>query len=159
MFAICFLYLSKILLCDAAKFLLRLLPSGHDEEAPGSEIADPADDALLLQEEEYKRKIELEAEERKLEETLEYQRRIENEAKQKHLAEQQRKNSKIAEEKEEPIAIADSYSRHNDNGKDVNGQWTNKKVRLQSHSINSHLEKTAFVPAPKSFILFPKYEK
>ncbi|KAJ6839604.1 uncharacterized protein M6B38_314385 [Iris pallida] len=45
-------------------------------------------DCLKQQEEEYRRKIELEAEERKLEETLEYQRRIEEEAKQKHLAEQ-----------------------------------------------------------------------
>ncbi|GMH16830.1 hypothetical protein Nepgr_018671 [Nepenthes gracilis] len=37
--------------------------------------------------------IELEAEERKLEETLEYQRRIENEAKQKHVAEQRKRNA------------------------------------------------------------------
>lgn len=48
----------------------------------------PTDDYLKQQEEELRRKIELEAEERKLEETLEYQRRIEEEAKQKHLAEQ-----------------------------------------------------------------------
>ncbi|XP_042468478.1 uncharacterized protein LOC122051406 isoform X1 [Zingiber officinale] len=45
-------------------------------------------DYLKQQEEEFKRRVELEAEERKLEETLEYQRRIEDEAKQKHLAEQ-----------------------------------------------------------------------
>ncbi|KAF5201079.1 Ubiquitin carboxyl-terminal hydrolase-related protein [Thalictrum thalictroides] len=45
------------------------------------------------EQEEYRRKIELEEEERKLEETLEYQRRIENEAKLKHLAEQQKKAS------------------------------------------------------------------
>ncbi|KAL6901790.1 hypothetical protein ACP4OV_004666 [Aristida adscensionis] len=44
-----------------------------------------SDDEL---EEEHRRRIQLEAEERKLEETLEYQRRIEEEAKQKHLAEQ-----------------------------------------------------------------------
>ncbi|XP_022929671.1 uncharacterized protein LOC111436182 [Cucurbita moschata] len=50
-------------------------------------------DALRLQEEELRRKIELEADERKLEETLEYQRRIENEAKQKHLAELQKKSA------------------------------------------------------------------
>ncbi|XP_077212791.1 uncharacterized protein LOC143858661 isoform X2 [Tasmannia lanceolata] len=48
-------------------------------------------DELEEQEEEFRRKIELEAEERKLEETLEYQRRIEHEAKQKHLAEQNRR--------------------------------------------------------------------
>ncbi|KAL5976677.1 hypothetical protein ACLOJK_021010 [Asimina triloba] len=52
-------------------------------------------DELKQQEEEFRRKIELEAEERKLEETLEYQRRIENEAKQKHLAEQNKKASGI----------------------------------------------------------------
>lgn len=45
-------------------------------------------DYLKQQEEEFKLRVELEAEERKLEETLEYQRRIEDEAKQKHLAEQ-----------------------------------------------------------------------
>ncbi|KAJ4836507.1 hypothetical protein Tsubulata_036210 [Turnera subulata] len=48
---------------------------------------------LKDEEEEFRRKIQLEAEERKLEETLEYQRRIENEAKLKHLAEQQQKKS------------------------------------------------------------------
>ncbi|KAI3464006.1 hypothetical protein Pfo_020669 [Paulownia fortunei] len=105
-----------------------LLPSGHDEEGPGSEIADPGtDDDLQLQEEEYKRKIELEAEERKLEETLEYQRRIENEAKQKHLAEQHLKNSNIAGEKAVPIAMSDAYLTHNDEDKEVNDQWTNRK--------------------------------
>ncbi|XP_047338638.1 uncharacterized protein LOC124942221 isoform X3 [Impatiens glandulifera] len=46
---------------------------------------------LKKEEEDFKRKIELEAEERKLEETLEYQRRIEDEAKQKHLAIQHKK--------------------------------------------------------------------
>ncbi|XP_065876837.1 uncharacterized protein [Euphorbia lathyris] len=51
-------------------------------------------DYLKQQEEEFRLKIELEAEERKLEETLEYQRRIENAAKLKLLAEQQFKKSK-----------------------------------------------------------------
>ncbi|KAL4181493.1 hypothetical protein AMTRI_Chr12g237590 [Amborella trichopoda] len=57
-----------------------------------SEVIDAvtADDSKQ-QEEEFKRQIELEAEERKLEETLEYQRRIEEEAKQKHLAEQHKR--------------------------------------------------------------------
>ncbi|XP_010229142.1 uncharacterized protein LOC100846067 isoform X2 [Brachypodium distachyon] len=45
------------------------------------------------QEEELRRRAQLEAEERKLEETLEYQRRIEEEAKQRHLAEQSRSSS------------------------------------------------------------------
>ncbi|XP_015067568.1 uncharacterized protein LOC107012282 [Solanum pennellii] len=40
-----------------------------------------------LKEQEYRRTIELEAEERKLEETLEYQRQMENDAKLKHLSE------------------------------------------------------------------------
>jgi hypothetical protein len=51
------------------------------------------DDDLEHHKEEFRRKIELEEEEKKLEETLELQRRIENEAKQKHLAEQQKKLS------------------------------------------------------------------
>ncbi|XP_068647047.1 uncharacterized protein [Aristolochia californica] len=50
-------------------------------------------DNLKQQEEECRRKIELEAEERKLEETLEYQRRIEDDAKRKHLAEQHHKKA------------------------------------------------------------------
>lgn len=58
----------------------------HDYVASG--------DYLKQQEEELKLRVELEAEERKLEETLEYQRRIEDEAKQKHLAEQL-KNSTV----------------------------------------------------------------
>ncbi|XP_062209984.1 uncharacterized protein LOC133911660 [Phragmites australis] len=47
-----------------------------------------SDDYCNEQEEELRRRVQLEAEERKLEETLEYQRRIEEEAKQKHHAEQ-----------------------------------------------------------------------
>lgn len=47
-----------------------------------------SDDYFNEQEEELRHRVQLEAEERKLEETLEYQRRIEEEAKQKHLAEQ-----------------------------------------------------------------------
>jgi hypothetical protein len=50
---------------------------------------------LRQQEEEFRWKIEIEEEERMLEESLKYQRRIENEAKQKHLAEQQYKKSHI----------------------------------------------------------------
>lgn len=69
-------------------------PVASDGDHPDSEILLSVDgDNLKQQEEEVRRKIELEAEERKLEETLEYQRRIENEAKLKHLAEQQHKKS------------------------------------------------------------------
>lgn len=107
-----------------------MLKSG-DEESPGYEIVDSGTyDALRLQEEECKRKIELEAEERKLQETLEYQRRIENEAKQKHLAEQHRKNSKIAVEKAEPIEMSDAFLGLKDDGEDVCRQWTSRKVRM-----------------------------
>ncbi|KAJ1298649.1 hypothetical protein BS78_01G469700 [Paspalum vaginatum] len=47
-----------------------------------------SDDYFNEQEEELRHRVQLEAEERKLEETLEYQRRIEDEAKKKHLARQ-----------------------------------------------------------------------
>ncbi|KAG6512868.1 hypothetical protein ZIOFF_031002 [Zingiber officinale] len=50
-------------------------------------------DYLTQKEEESKLRVELEAEERKLEETLEYQRRIEDETKQKHFAEQSKINA------------------------------------------------------------------
>ncbi|OIW18374.1 hypothetical protein TanjilG_31514 [Lupinus angustifolius] len=67
--------------------------------APDSDFQDVVvtvnGDDLEQQEDEFKRKIELEEEEKKLEETLEFQRRVENEAKQKHLAEQQKKSSGI----------------------------------------------------------------
>lgn len=64
--------------------------NGHqDSEVPVSMSGDD----LEQQKEEFRRKIELEEEEKKLEETLELQRQIENEAKQKHLAEQQKKSS------------------------------------------------------------------
>lgn len=66
-----------------------MFPFSTDDNQRESEIvANASGDDMKQQQEELKRKIELEAEERKLEETLEYQRRLENEAKQKHLAEQ-----------------------------------------------------------------------
>ncbi|TYH42024.1 hypothetical protein ES332_D11G034800v1 [Gossypium tomentosum] len=52
-----------------------------------SKVVSVNNDDLKQQEEEFRRKIELEEEERMLEETLEYQRWIENGAKPKHLAE------------------------------------------------------------------------
>ncbi|XP_062116413.1 uncharacterized protein LOC133830455 isoform X2 [Humulus lupulus] len=68
------------------------LPVAYDADHPDSEIIVSVDgDKIQQQEEELRRRIELEAEERKLEETLEFQRRMENEAKQKHLAEQHKK--------------------------------------------------------------------
>ncbi|CAH9144076.1 unnamed protein product [Cuscuta epithymum] len=64
---------------------------GGKEEAEHATV--DSDNSVSQEEEEQKRRVELEAEERKLEETLEYQRRIENEAKLKHLAEQHKKVS------------------------------------------------------------------
>ncbi|XP_010503407.1 PREDICTED: uncharacterized protein LOC104780601 isoform X2 [Camelina sativa] len=58
-----------------------------------ADVFSEAVEALNEEEEEYRRRIELEEEERKLEKTLEYQRRIENEAKEKHIAEQKKKYS------------------------------------------------------------------
>ncbi|KAL2553580.1 uncharacterized protein Fot_07199 [Forsythia ovata] len=63
--------------------------SAHDGDDPDAEGFFAGTDVVLKQqEEEYKHRIKLEFEERKVEETLEYERQIENEAKQKHLAEQ-----------------------------------------------------------------------
>ncbi|KAL2533126.1 Ubiquitin carboxyl-terminal hydrolase-related protein [Abeliophyllum distichum] len=63
--------------------------SAHDGDDPDAEVFFAGTDVVLRQqEEEYKHRIKLEFEERKVEETLEYERQIENEAKQKHLAEQ-----------------------------------------------------------------------
>jgi len=62
-------------------------------------------DALRLQEEELRRKSELEADERRLEEALEYQRRVENEAKQKLLAELQKKSAQT--NLEDKVALAE----------------------------------------------------
>ncbi|KAK7388993.1 hypothetical protein VNO78_23824 [Psophocarpus tetragonolobus] len=82
----------------------------HESTIPDSNLVAPEndfpdhgavsmnDDDLEQLEEEFRRKIELEEEEKKLEETLEFQRRIENEAKQKHLAEQQKKSSGLYSE-------------------------------------------------------------
>ena len=72
-------------------------------------------DALKQEEDEFRRRIELEAEERKLEETLEYQRRIEDEAKQKHLAEQHKKITRTFPEK------------HRDDDHDVHEQLEHHK--------------------------------
>ncbi|KAL7098685.1 hypothetical protein ACP275_09G033600 [Erythranthe tilingii] len=93
-----------------------LLPSAHGEDVIA--VAAPDDDALQLNDEEYKRRIEVEAEERKLEEMLEYQRRIENEAKQKRLAEKQQQLSRIVSDSTETVAMAaDAHLRHSDDEK------------------------------------------
>ncbi|KAM1209879.1 hypothetical protein ACFX2I_015439 [Malus domestica] len=75
-------------------------PGASGSEFPDSElvISLNGDDFKQL-EEECKRRIELEEEERKLEETLKFQRQIEKEAKQKHLAEQNKKSTQLQAEK------------------------------------------------------------
>ncbi|CAG7869833.1 unnamed protein product [Brassica rapa] len=60
-----------------------------------ADVVPEAVESLKEQEEECRRRTELELDEIKLEETLEYQRRIENEAKEKHIAEQQKKYSSL----------------------------------------------------------------
>lgn len=64
------------------------------DEQPNESVAEVG--VFQQQEDEARRrKIELEAEERKLEETLKYQRRIEDEAKQRHLAELHKNSSRL----------------------------------------------------------------
>ncbi|GMJ15122.1 hypothetical protein like AT3G47890 [Hibiscus trionum] len=70
-----------------------------DDDHLDSEVPVKSDD-LTQQEEEFRRKLEHEADERKLEETLEYQRWIENEAKQKQLAEQNKRTIQACAERE-----------------------------------------------------------
>ncbi|XP_011071732.1 uncharacterized protein LOC105157124 isoform X1 [Sesamum indicum] len=123
-----------------------LLSNAYDSPVSGSAIPG-ADDALRLQEEEYKRRIELEAEEKKLEETLEYQRRIENEAKQKHLAEQHKKFLKTTTEKAEIAALPDAYLSQSNDDMCANEQWKKRKEPLMhkdgSASILENVPKTA----------------
>ena len=96
---------SKCLSCCSSS------PVASNGDHPDSEIAVFVyGDASKLEEEEIRRKIELEADERKLEETLEYQRRIEDEAKQKYLAEQHKKAKGTIPEK------------HGDDDQDVHKQ-------------------------------------
>lgn len=66
-------------------------------------VAEVGVDFHQQEDEAMRRKIELEAEERKLEETLEYQRRIEDEAKQRHLAEQHKNSSRVTPMSSEPM--------------------------------------------------------
>ncbi|XP_024045653.1 uncharacterized protein LOC18048599 isoform X2 [Citrus clementina] len=102
-------------------------PVESDGDNPDSEpVVSANGDDLKLQEEEFRRKIELEAEERKLEETLAYQRRIENEAKLKHLAEQSKKSALIFGENVAE-GICDTYLGHGSNDLDMH-----KSMRLSS---------------------------
>ncbi|CAI9112340.1 OLC1v1012779C3 [Oldenlandia corymbosa var. corymbosa] len=99
---------------------LEVLHEGEDFDA---EVINAANgDTSKSEEEEVRRRIELEAEERKLEETLEYQRRIENEAKQKHLAEQYKRSVKTNSEEMSAIACSSSSLIQSEDHHDVNGQ-------------------------------------
>ena len=80
------------------------LAVASDGDHLDSEVVSLNSDDLKQQEEDFRRKIELEAEERKLEETLEYQKLIENEAKQKHLIELNNKKNLIKRmERKQPM--------------------------------------------------------
>ncbi|XAR50103.1 Ubiquitinyl hydrolase 1 [Bertholletia excelsa] len=82
------------------------LPDGLNGGHSDSEAVVPlTGNSLKQEEEEFRRRIELEAEERKLEETLENQRRIEDEAKQKHLAEQHKKTIKTLPDSEAVVPL------------------------------------------------------
>lgn len=81
-----------------------------------------------LSQEEYKLKIELEAEEKMLKETLEYQRRIENEAKLKHLAEQHKKAVTTLPEKMPAEVIPDACLSHEEDQDTNEQQKSTKKV-------------------------------
>ncbi|CAM8978231.1 unnamed protein product [Rhodiola kirilowii] len=85
---------------DEAAEPLSTTSMAKDEDSNMDVAVSGIRDELIQQDEEHKRKVELEAEEKKLEETLEYQRRIENEAKQKHFTEKRRQTTlhKLPEE-------------------------------------------------------------
>ncbi|KAK4735325.1 hypothetical protein R3W88_009586 [Solanum pinnatisectum] len=83
----------------------------HDGENQGDKTAGNGDS---LNEQEYRRTIELEAEERKLEETLEYQRQMENDAKLKHLAEQTKRTAKTCLGSIDAVMKSDACSKCSD---------------------------------------------
>lgn len=81
----------------------------------------------MNEQEEYRRTIELEAEERKLEETLEYQRRMENEAKLQHLAEQTKRTAKTCPGSINAVMKFDTCSKNSDNGQVIDEQLKSSK--------------------------------
>ncbi|XP_010550646.1 PREDICTED: uncharacterized protein LOC104821450 [Tarenaya hassleriana] len=89
-------------------------------------------DTLKEEDEEYRRKIELEEEARKLEETLEYQRQIENEAKQKHLAEQQKKYNS-------PVPLKDADAAYDTVSDDLDVQEQEKSISEENWILNNGL--------------------
>ncbi|XP_022852659.1 uncharacterized protein LOC111374237 [Olea europaea var. sylvestris] len=83
----------------------------HDWDDPDAEVSFAGTDvASRHQKEEYKHRIKLKFDERKLEENLKYERQIENEAKEKHLAEQP-----VSSEKNN-VEVGQLRSKDNPNG-------------------------------------------
>ncbi|KAK9103083.1 hypothetical protein Sjap_020337 [Stephania japonica] len=111
------------------------------------------DDSKQL-DEEIRRRIELEAEERKLKETLEYQRKIENEAKQKHLAEQHKKSgSGTLENATAGLSNVDPKSDACD--VDLNGQFLHYK---QVSRVTENGKHTPWVSTTEVLISFDAQE-
>jgi hypothetical protein len=92
-----------------------------------------SDDYFNEQEEEYRHRMQLEAEERKLEETLKYQRQIEEEAKQKHLAEQFRSTY---------ASTVIGASAHSNIVNSIKGQYNHEHA--PNHSSPAYLEGMKF---------------
>ncbi|XP_059303889.1 uncharacterized protein LOC132055894 [Lycium ferocissimum] len=99
--------------------------NGEDQgdEAVGKGVS------LNEQEEEYRRKIEFEAEERKLEETLEYQRRMENEAKLKHLAEQTKRTAETCQGSIDAVMKSVTCLKYSDKDQVINEQLKSSKKK------------------------------
>ncbi|XP_057806359.1 uncharacterized protein LOC131021265 [Salvia miltiorrhiza] len=122
-----------------------LFPSDQEVEYPSLGIAFSGRvDTLKVHDEEYQQIIELEAEERKLEETLEYQRRVENEAKQKHLAEQHKRTLNTTNGKTDSFEMLEANWKHSDDDKYANEQQTNRKgLVMQEGGFANYMEGTA----------------
>ncbi|CAN8254919.1 unnamed protein product [Cochlearia groenlandica] len=106
-----------------------LSPVASNGDHSGDDVVFKAIEASKEQQEEYRRQIELEEEERTLEKTLEYQRRVENEAKEKHIAEQQKKYSSLV-----PMNVAEAvYTVCRDNVTDDLGLQEQEKYISQEN--------------------------
>jgi hypothetical protein len=110
---------------------------GNGEEPDLENVVGENCDTPDEQEEEIRRReIELEAEERKLEETLQYQRRIEDEAKQKHLAELLKKSATLLSETivaDELASLKDEPLLH-DNGH-IEDEHSERTASIQNHPL------------------------
>ncbi|KAI3686481.1 hypothetical protein L1987_80159 [Smallanthus sonchifolius] len=98
-----------------------------------------------------RRKIELEAEERKLEETLKYQRRIEDEAKQRHLTEQHKNSSRTTPMSMEPMKQSNGLLSPPEDGL---SERTGRRSRRHKHTTKVIDGRLQPVPAGKEPIEF-----